>query len=80
MPGAPAEHPAWKLVDPGYGQVVLPVPEKPGAVPTEKLLTMVTCNPRWGSTTRLIVYGQLTQTYKKPGPLPAELSYRAGKA
>ncbi len=69
------DHPAWKLVDPNYGEVVLPVPEQPGVKPTKKLITLVTCNPRWGSTTRLIVYGHLTKTYKKPGQPPAELSY-----
>lgn len=69
------DHPAWKLVDPAYGEVVLPVPEQPGVKPTKKLITLVTCNPRWGSTTRLIVYGHLTKTYSKPGQPPAELSY-----
>ncbi|MGQ0624655.1 MAG: class E sortase [Sporichthyaceae bacterium] len=80
MPGAPAEHPAWKLVDPSNGSVVLPVPEMPEATPTEKRITLVTCNPRWGSSTRLIVYGKLTATYQKPGALPPELAYTAGKA
>ena len=69
------EHPAWKLVDPNYGEVVLPVPEQPGVKPTKKLITLVTCNPRWGSSTRLIVYGHLTKAYPKPGPKPAELAF-----
>jgi sortase A len=51
------------------------VPEKPGVTATKKLITLVTCNPRWGHTTRLIEYGHLTTDYKKPGPLPAELAY-----
>lgn len=74
------DHPAWKLVDPSYGEVVLPVPEQPGVKPKQKLITLVTCNPRWGSSTRLIVYGHLTKAYPKPGPLPAELAYTAKKA
>lgn len=74
------DHPAWKLVDPSYGEVVLPVPEIPGAKPTKKLITLVTCNPRWGSTTRLIVYGHLTKTYPKPGAFPQELAYTGKKA
>ncbi|GAA0620489.1 hypothetical protein GCM10009547_23840 [Sporichthya brevicatena] len=73
-------HPAWKLVDPSYGEVVLPVPEQPGVKPTKKLITLVTCNPRWGSSTRLIVYGHLTKAYPKPGPLPAELAFTQKKA
>ena len=74
------KNPAWKLVDPSYGEVVLPVPEQPGVKPTKKLITLVTCNPRWGSTTRLIVYGTLTKAYPKPGPLPAELAYTQQRA
>lgn len=74
------DHPGWKLVDPSYGEVVLPVPERPGVKPTKKLITLVTCNPRWGSSTRLIVYGHLTKSYPKPGPLPQELAYTAKKA
>ena len=61
-------------------RVVLPVPEQPGVKPKQKLITLVTCNPRWGSSTRLIVYGHLTKAYPKPGPLPAELAYTAKKA
>ena len=79
MPGGTAAHPAWKLVDPNFGAVVLPVPEKPGAVPTKKEITLVTCNPRWGHTTRLIVYGHLTEDLKKSsGQKPASLSYFKG--
>jgi sortase A len=73
------DHPAWKLVDPNYGEVVLPVPEQPGVKPTKKLLTLVTCNPRWGSTTRMIVYGHLMKSYPKPGVKPAELNYISQK-
>jgi sortase A len=74
------DHPAWKLVDPNYGEVVLPVPEQPGVKPTKKLITLVTCNPRWGSTTRLIVFGHLIKAYPKPGVKPAELDYNSKKA
>ncbi len=68
---------AWKLVNPDNGSVVLPVPEQPGVTPTEKLITLVTCHPRWGSSSRLIVYGELTKEIKKTGDgkMPAELDY-----
>jgi sortase A len=75
QPGAKPGDPAYKLVDPSYGEVVLPVPEQPGVRPTERRITLVTCNPRWGSSTRLILYGTLTATYPKTGPLPPELAY-----
>ncbi|WP_019872920.1 class E sortase [Sporichthya polymorpha] len=75
QPGAQPGDPAYKLVDPSYGEVVLPVPEQPGVRPTERRITLVTCNPRWGSSTRLILYGTLAATYQKPGPPPPELNY-----
>lgn len=80
MPGAAPANPAWKLVDPSYVDVLLPVPEQAGVSPTKKTITLVTCNPRWGSTTRLIIYGTLTKTYNKPGVLPPELAYTKKKA
>lgn len=66
---------AWKLVDPNYDAVVLPVPEQPGEMATEKRITLVTCHPRWGSSSRLIVYGLLSKEIRKTGDLPAELAY-----
>ncbi|MBA3744604.1 class E sortase [Sporichthya sp.] len=77
QPGARPDAPAYKLVDPSYGEVVLPVPERPGVEPTERRITLVTCNPRWGSSTRMIIYGTLVKAYDKPGPLPPELAYLA---
>jgi sortase A len=70
----------FRLVDPNNGSVILPVPEKQGVKPTEKLLTLVTCNPRWGSSTRLIYYGHLESTMTKEGDkkYPAELDYMYG--
>lgn len=50
--------------------VVDPVPGKPGAVPTEKLLTMTTCTPRYGSTGRWAWWGTLTSTSPTSEPPP----------
>jgi sortase A len=69
----------FRLVDPNNGSVILPVPEKPGVKPTEKLITLVTCNPRWGSTTRLIYYGHLESSSAKDGKFPKALDYFNGK-
>lgn len=77
MPGANGK--AWKLVDPNYGAVILPVPEEAGVTATKRQITLVTCNPRWGHSTRLIVYGHLIQDERKPGPLPAALAYTGQK-
>lgn len=47
------------IVAPSEVEVIEPVPGKPGATPREALLTLVTCNPRWGSSERMVVTGHL---------------------
>lgn len=51
-----------KIVDPTAVGVIDPVPGEPGATPKKALITLVTCNPRWGSTERMIISGHLTST------------------
>jgi sortase A len=63
-----------RIVRPTDTWVIDPVPGRPGARPTERLLTLTTCNPRWASTERLIVFGHLRgSTPKSDGP-PAVLA------
>ncbi len=63
-----------KIVLPTDVWVIDPVPGKPKAVPTEKLITLTTCNPRWASYERMIVSGHLeTSAPKADGP-PSELA------
>jgi sortase A len=50
--------------------VVDPVPGRPGAAPTEKLLTMTTCTPRYGSTGRWAWWGRLTAQSSTSAPAP----------
>jgi sortase A len=54
-----------QIVTPQDTWVIDPVPGDPGATPTDRLLTLTTCNPRWGSTTRWIWWGDLTASYDK---------------
>jgi len=64
----------WILVAPTDVSVVLPVPGRPGVAPTQRLLTLTTCNPRWASYQRLIVYGRLVAAQpRRAGELPAAL-------
>jgi sortase A len=51
-----------KIVDPSAVWVLEPVPGKPAQQPTRQLITLTTCNPRWASTQRLIVFGHLVET------------------
>jgi sortase A len=58
-----------RIVLPTDTWVIDPVPGRPGAEPTERLLTLTTCNPRWASTQRLIVFGHLRGSRpKSEGP------------
>ena len=62
-----------RIVQPTDTWVIEPVPGKPNAVPTERLITLTTCNPRWASTERLIVFGHLESTRSKAAGPPPEL-------
>ena len=45
--------------------VLDPVPGKPGAKPTQAIITLTTCTPWWTSTYRMIAFGHLTSTVPK---------------
>ncbi len=45
--------------------VIGPVPGHPQATPTRALITLTTCNPRWNSSHRMIVFGHLVSTRAK---------------
>jgi sortase A len=45
--------------------VIEPVPGHPKAVPTQRLITLTTCNPRWNSSHRMILFGHLLKTVAK---------------
>ncbi len=62
------------IVDPSAVQVTLPVPDRPGATPTERLLTLTTCNPKYSATQRLVVRARLvSRLAKKAGAVPPVL-------
>ena len=51
--------PGREIVDPSAGRVLLPVPDNPGVTPTERLMTMTTCHPKFTASHRMIVYSKL---------------------
>jgi LPXTG-site transpeptidase (sortase) family protein len=63
-----------KIVLPGAVEVVAPVPGRPGARPTEAMLTLTTCNPQWDNYERLIVHAKHVGTRSKAQGRPAELA------
>jgi sortase A len=63
-----------EIVTPADVNVILPVPNQPGARPKRALITLTTCHPRWSSTHRLIVYGHLNGKQPKADGLPPALT------
>jgi LPXTG-site transpeptidase (sortase) family protein len=61
------------IVKPTAVEVVAPVPGKPGATPTEAMLTLTTCNPKWDNNQRMIVHAKLERSQPRTAGAPAEL-------
>ncbi|MEU3454891.1 class E sortase [Micromonospora sp. NPDC006766] len=62
-----------RIVRPSQDEVVAPVPGKRGAKPTERLLTLTTCNPKFDNYQRLIIHARLDHVQPKSEGRPAEL-------
>jgi sortase A len=63
-----------EIVPPTRVSVILPVPNRPGATPTQRRMTLTTCHPRWGSTERLIVYTRLESSTPSAAGRPPALA------
>lgn len=48
--------PGREIVDPSNVGVIAPVPDKPGATPTRKLLTLTTCHPKFSARQRMVIH------------------------
>jgi sortase A len=57
--------PRWVL--PTDLAVLDPVPGSPDAAPTRRLITLITCDPAWTGTHRVIVTGVLSAVSPRPG-------------
>jgi sortase A len=62
-----------EIVPPTHVQVLDPVPDQPGVAATTSQLTLTSCDPRYGSTNRYIVFSRLEQTVPRAQGLPAGL-------
>ena len=54
--------------------VILPVPDKPHAKPTKRLITLTTCTPKYSASHRLVIEGQLQSALPKSAGLPPALT------
>lgn len=60
-----------QIVAPTAIDVIDPVPEHPGARPTQAMLTFTTCHPRYSARERLVVFGRLDSVrLRAAGPPP----------
>lgn len=63
------------VVAPDRVDVVAAVPERPGAAPTRRLLTLTACHPEFSARERYVVIAELQRTVAKPGAsLPTVLA------
>ncbi|MGN9908100.1 class E sortase [Phytohabitans sp. LJ34] len=62
-----------RIVKPTQVEVVAPVPGRPGAKPTQAMVTLTTCNPKFDNYQRLIVHGELARKQARSAGQPAEL-------
>ena len=62
------------IVKPSAIGVTYPVPDRKGLAPTQRLLTLTTCNPKYSAKERLIVRAVLVSSLAKgPGVVPPAL-------
>jgi sortase A len=63
-----------RILSPSATEVLEPVAGHPGEKATERTLTLVTCNPRWSSTERLVVGASLVERRAADAGPPAAIA------
>jgi sortase A len=66
------------IVSPTDVRVLDPVPERPGAAPAEAWLTLTSCEPKYGSTNRYIVFAKLDRAVPRAEGPPPDLITAGG--
>ncbi|GMA87039.1 hypothetical protein GCM10025868_22890 [Angustibacter aerolatus] len=62
-----------RVVTPDRVDVVAPVPEHPGRKPTERIMTMTACHPKYSAQERYVVWSRLDHTIdRSTGGVPDE--------
>ena len=63
-----------EIVDPTDAAVIDPVPEQPGATPTQRWFTLTSCSPRYGSSSRYIVFSSSSRRSRTRRGCPSRSS------
>ncbi|TLM83863.1 class E sortase [Pseudarthrobacter sp. NamE2] len=69
-----------QIVMPDRTDVLEPVPTLPGVTPTERFLTMTSCNPRFGAEERIIAYALLDSWRPASAGPPEEIAAQVAAA
>jgi len=59
------------IVTPDRVEVIAPVPQHPGAKPTQAWMTLTACHPKYSATFRYIVFARLVKSIPRASGLPA---------
>ncbi|GAA1881787.1 class E sortase [Lapillicoccus jejuensis] len=62
-----------EIVAPTAVDVLDPVPERPGEQPSERWFTLTSCNPRYGSSMRYVVFSRFERMVPRGEGLPSGL-------
>jgi sortase A len=69
-----------EIVRPQQVSVIAPVPDQPGATPTQAWLTMTACHPMHSARQRYVVHAQLESVRNRADGPPSSLAAPAGSA
>lgn len=67
-----------EYVQPTGVGVLLPVPQLPGVEPTDRILTLTSCNPVFTASERIILYATYDTWYPRASGAPAEIAALVG--
>jgi sortase A len=59
------------IVTPDHVEVIAPVPQHPGAKPTQAWMTMTACHPKFSATQRYVVFARMVKNIPRAQGLPA---------
>jgi sortase A len=63
-----------QYVQPTEVNVLQPVPMEPGVKPTDRIITMTTCNPFFSTAERMVGYGLFDKFYPRADGPPAQIA------
>ncbi|PPB48554.1 class E sortase [Arthrobacter pityocampae] len=69
-----------EIVLPERADVLAPVPTDPGAEPVDRILTLTSCNPRFGAQERIIAYSALESWRPSDAGPPSEIAEQVARA